>query len=350
MQCSRVEKGWVLLVALSLLLGVGGEGLQEARGWSGEWLRPVPEEMAQVDARRGLRTTFAKEYADVSVAGKRRLAGMLMRQAGMAAADAAIYVMLSEVKDLAVGCGEVELALQAADELGRQFKVDGAAVKFATMQACARSRLSPGQATVLARAARGVAEVRLAADDFEGASRAASVADEAARGCGDTSLQTDVAMLAEFCRDAVRQAPAFRMAMETLSKEPENATASQQAGEFLVFVKQEWGRGLLLLSKGTDEGLKKAASAELARARGAELAEAAEVWAKQAEKKRGPSRQIALRHARALFEAAASDLSGEEKGKCLERVGAMVSLYPVGGELADTGAARSALGELRWGL
>lgn len=341
---SAVGRGRVLLAVMLLTASsvCGQEGQAERQG-----VRPVPEEAAQVDVRRGLRTKYAKDFADVTVAGKRRLAAMLMREAGMGAGDAAIYVALVDAKELAAGCGEVELALQAADELGRQFNLDHAAVRFATMQACLRGKLSPAQGAVLARAAKGVAEVRLAADDFEGASRAASIADEAARGTGDVALQTDTAMLADYCREVVKQGPAFKMATETLTNEPENPAANQQAGEFLVLVKQEWGRGLLLLSRGTNVKLKQAATLELAQARGAELVEAAEAWAALAQTKRGPARVVAARHARQLFEKAAADLSGDAKSKCLERVAAMVNLLPTV-ELVDTRAARTALGELRW--
>ncbi len=312
-------------------------------------LRPVPGDAAQAEARAALKEKFGKDYADISEAGKRRLAGILLRAAATTAADAPLYVTLAEARELASAVGEVELALQAAGEVIRQFAVDAEATRYATLVSCSQRRLTPGQSVALAREAKSVAEARLAEDDFDGASRAANLAEEVSRRSGDPSLQAQLALMADFLREMLRQLPKFREAMSKLERDADDPAANQTAGEFLTLVKQEWGRGLVMLTRGTDALLKAAAAVELSGLRGGELARAGDAWAKLGEKKTGPGRVACVLHARGLYERAAGDLSGAEQQLCLERVGAMVNALPGGSNLADLQAARAALGDARYG-
>lgn len=343
--------GWVVLASGP---GVGWvRGQETGPGGAGEvdrlGRRPVPAEGAQADVRQGLKDRYAKDYADGTPAGKRRLAGMLLRDVGRqpgGLGDAALWVTLSEVRDLAVAAGEVDLALEAAGELGRRFDIDAEAARFAVLTVSARGKLSPGQALSLARAARGLAEQRLAADDFEGAGRAATLADESGRRTGDTSVQAEMALLADFCREVIRLAPRYREAMSRLKDDPEDAAANATAAEFLVTAKQEWGRALVMLTKGSDKALREAARIELSEPRGPALLDAAAAWEAWGEKRQGPGRAIVLRHARGLYERAAEGASGADLDRALERVAALAGSG--GGELADTRAARAKLGETRW--
>lgn len=311
-------------------------------------VRPVPSESVLVAARKDLREKFVREYADASEAGKRRLAGFLMREAASAVSDGPLYVALLEARDLAVAAGEVELALVAAGEVGRKFDVDPESVRYATLAQCAQRRLTPSQAAALSLEAKGVADERLADDDFDGAYRAASLAEEVSRKSGDPALQGQLALAAEYLRDLLRQVPKYREAMVKLEGAPDDPKANQTAGEFLAIAKQEWGRGLVKLSKGTDALLRAAAEAELGEMHGTDLGKAAEAWARLAETKTGPSRATCAQHARMLFERAAVDLEGKDKDLCIERAGAMVNALPGGTNLADGHVARMKLGDLRY--
>lgn len=311
-------------------------------------VRPVPEEAAVVDARRSLRDRYNRDYLDVTPAGKRRLAGLMLREAGRAAGDAALWVALSEARDLAVAGGDAETALSAVVELSRRFDVDLGAGRTSVLQSLAGMRLPAVQAAVAARAARALVEARLSADEFESAAKLAQLAEQLGRQSADTALATEVAQLADFCRDVVRRAPAYRAALDKLAETPDDPAANQTAGEFLVMVKQEWGRGLLMLSRGTHAKLKAAASAELSGERGAGLVSAADEWRAWAGRLQGPGRVVALRHALDLYRRAALELSGDELLACQSSAAAVMSSLPTGTELADVRAARAKLGEARW--
>jgi len=345
---------------LFAVVGVLGVALAagEARAQVGDGVRPVPAESDVAEARRGLRERFARDFGDVTPAGKRRLGALLWREGGRATGDAGVWVALSEARDLAVGAGDVELAFLAAGELGRKFAVDGEAMRVAVLQGLVGGggvKMSPQQAGVAAKAGRGIVETKLAGDDFEGAVRVAGLAEQAARQAGDISLGAEMALLTEFCRDVLRRAGGYRAALKTLAEAGDEtpagqvAGANQAAGEFLVLVKQEWGRGLVMLSRGTDKALREAAAAELGNARGAELMSAAGVWEGWARKQQGPGRRVAMRHALGLYAEAAKGLEGSDLENCLAAAARVVNGWAPGTELVDVRSARTALGEERWG-
>lgn len=311
-------------------------------------VRPVPADAAAAEARRSLRQRWSRDYADVTAAGKRRLAGLLLREAGETSGDALLWAALTESRDLAVSAGDAEIALAAAGELGRRFDVDADTQRTTVLHLLANQRLSAGQAAYAARSARSLAEAMLSRDEFDTAARLAGCSERLAGQSGDGSLAMETAQWADFCRDVVRRSGGFRAALERLRDHPDDASANQTAGEFLTLVKREWARGLLMLSRGTHPRLKSAASAELGGAVGEELLSAADDWRAWGMKQQGPARGAALEHAYGLYRRAAADLTGEALSRCRASAGeAVLAVGP--GELADQRSARLRLGEARWG-
>lgn len=253
------------------------------------------------------------------------------------------------MRDLAVGIGDIDTALDAVRDIAARFEIDVEAMRSAALSSALKARLTPSQAATVAREARALAEARLAADEFEQAVSVSRTADEAGRRTGDTSLQGEMAVLADFCRDALRRAPQFRAALRKLDVDPSDAAANTAVGEFLTLVKQEWGRGLLMLSRGTDRALAAAASAELAGEQGPPLLKAAIAYDDWAGRLQGRSREVVRAHARALYERAVPSLNGADKQTALTRLAGIVRSLPPGAELADRSAARLRLGDERFG-
>jgi hypothetical protein len=338
---------WGGLVWLALVVGGARTGVGEEPGAEGRRER-VPVEAEVTAAKQALRDAHSRDFSDVSQAGKRRLAGILWRDRGKSVTLAAEYARIMEVRDLAIAAGEVELSMEVVAVLCRRFDVEADAARAVTMQQLVKQRLSPRQSGELARMARALVELRLAADDFEGAVRMAGVGEQAARQSGDAALAAEMAVLDDFCRDVLRQAPHFRSALARLAEDPMDASASQRAGEFLITAKQEWGRALVMLSRGTDARLRAAAAAELGNAKGSELLAAADTWYDWSRGKSGPARSAGLSQARKLFELAYPDLSGSQADEALTRVAEVVRLASRPGqpvELASVRAARPKLGD-----
>lgn len=327
--------------------GSAAEAFRASRSPTRIGVRPVPADGPVGTARAALHERYRRDFADVTPAGKRRLAGRLLRDAATEAGDAALWVALSEARELAASCGEADTAIAAACELGRRFDIDADAMLVSVLQQLARQRLSAGAAAGAVRTGSTLVEVMLARDDFELAARVAGLCERMAGQSGDAALSVETAQLADFCRDVVRRAAGFRRAVERLRENPDDVSANQTAGEFLVLVKREWGRGLLMLSRGNDPRLKRAAAAELSGERGEGLLSAADAWRVWAGGQRGPQRDVALEHAYRLYRRSADDLAGDALMRCRSAAGEVV-LGLRGRELADVSAARARLGDARW--
>lgn len=312
--------------------------------------RPVPPDSDVVPARTEIRKKFARDYEDTTPAGKRRLVSLLLREVEKGGGDATVWAMLAEARDLAVSAGETKLGLHAADVTGRLFDVDATAMRFAVVQGVVRPgvKLSAGQAAEAAREARALAESRLESEEWEGAVTASAAAVEAVKRSSDASLQAEVTLFHEFCRELVRTAPQYREALKRLETDPDDKAANTKAAEFLLYARREPGRALVMMSRGTDETMRRAATAELSQAKGPDLLSAAGAWEAWARARQGPAREIGLLKARSLYARSLHDLDGSDVDRTLEKVATLIG----GGattELADLHAARLALGEARWG-
>lgn len=313
--------------------------------------RPIPPDSDVAPARADVKRKFARDYEDTTPAGKRRLASLLLREVERGGGgDAAVWATLAEARDLAVSAGEARLGLHVADVTGRLFDVDAGAMRFAVVQAVVRPgvRLSAGQASEAAREARAMAESRLESEEWEGAVTASAAAVEAVKRSSDATLQAEITLFHEFCRELVRMAPQYREAVKRLEADPDDKAANSRAAEFLMYARREPGRALVMMSRGTDETMRKAATAELSRAKGPDLLSAAGAWEAWAKSRQGPAREIGLLKARSLYTASLPDLDGSDIDRTLEKLATLIG----GGattELADVHAARLALGEARWG-
>jgi hypothetical protein len=335
-----------LVLALGAIAAVPPPPPPASRPASG--LRPVPREQDTAEAKRVLSSRFAPDYADLTPAGRRRLAQLLIREAGKTPGDAGLYAALTEARDMALAAGEVELALSVVQELTRQFDVDRDSARFALLQSAARMPLSATQSLVVARAAAEMTEARLYRDDIDGAHRAALVATDAARRTGDSAVQSEMALLADFTSELLKLLPRYTDAQAKLTAAPDDADANTTCAEFLLLARQDWGKALVMLSKGANAKMRLAATAELSNAHGAERISAADAWLQWAADHKGPAHNLGLRHARDLYESAAASLDqGPDLERCLVKVAEVVSATPAA-QLVDARTLRTQLGEPRW--
>ncbi|MDB5320250.1 MAG: hypothetical protein JWN40_1881 [Phycisphaerales bacterium] len=100
--------------------------------------------------------------------------------------------------------------------------------------------------------------------DYDQAVKSATAADAAARAANDPALAATAAQRLTDVRLLQAEAAKAAPAIAKLAIAPDDAGANVEAGRFLCFWRGEWDKGLPLLSKGSDSGLKAIAQEDLA--------------------------------------------------------------------------------------
>ena len=227
---------------------------------------PVPANAAVVEAEKLVREVFRADYARRSPADRTALAEKLIRNAAETRDDpVARYVLLSEARDLAAAAGNVALAIQAIDELDRQYAIDRPASAADALAAAARLAKSPQDGAALLAGWTAVLDQALTERKYTVATRAAAGAEAALKHTKDKGLIDAV-------RERGRTARALREleqeatpAREALKANPADPAANLAVARYLCFARGDWKQGLPLLAKGTpDPALKKLIRQDLA--------------------------------------------------------------------------------------
>jgi hypothetical protein len=115
---------------------------------------------------------------------------------------------------------------------------------------------------------------------------------------------------------------AMTAARSVLQSNPEDADANTTVGRYLCFIQADWEKGLPLLAKGKDAGLKQLATKELAQPTDLkELFAIADGWWNRSETLPDQRRQLCLmRHAKYWYERAGAMAEGDDRQKVIDRL------------------------------
>lgn len=196
------------------------------------------------------------------------------------AASAERYLLLEKARTVAVGIGDPDVALDAAEELASDFDLDAAGLQARTIEALLPAAGLTAVATATSRALPLLDDL-VAADRYdlavgigEALKNAAKAPSPATRELGSRLAQ------AQAMRQRYEGLAAVR---ERHKKAPDDPKANLALGRFLCLQKNAWEQGLPLLARGDDKALKKLACRELAAPDGAKARlELAEAWRKAA--------------------------------------------------------------------
>jgi hypothetical protein len=283
--------------------------------------QPEPPAAALKEAEKQIRDLYKADYARRTPADLQALAQRFLKEGLSAADDAAVrYVYLREARDLAAQAADAATAMSAAEHLGRLFAVDSAAQKTAALAAVERAVRTPEAAAALVEARLALAEEALAADQFDAATAHATKAESAARHAGDAALLARVQARTKEIGDVRGAVPAARAAEKTLEEKPDDPAANLAAGRFWCLVKGAWDKGLPMLARGSDAGLKAAAARDLARpATPADQVAAGDAWWDLAEKASGTPKARMTSRALGWYQQAWPTLSSLGKSKVRDR-------------------------------
>jgi hypothetical protein len=283
--------------------------------------QPEPAAAALKEAEKKVRDLYKADYARRTPADLQTLAQRFLQE-GLSTADEATvrYVYLREARDLAAQAADAALAMSAADQLGKLFAVDTAALKSAALAAVERAVRTPEAAATLVEVRLALAEEALAADQFDAATAHAAKAEPVARHTGDAALLARVQARIKEIGDVRAAVPAVRAAEKTLEEKPDDPAASLAAGRFWCLVKGIWEKGLPLLARGSDAAMKAAAARDLAKpATPADQVAAGDAWWDLAEKASGTPKARMTARAMGWYQQAWPTLSSLGKSKLRDR-------------------------------
>ncbi|HUY89676.1 MAG TPA: NPCBM/NEW2 domain-containing protein, partial [Pirellulales bacterium] len=284
---------------------------------------PVPERQELAKAERQARELFSVPLTNATEPDRKQaLAEKLIEKAGEAGdASADRYVLLEMARNLAAESGSAKVAAKAANETANWFQADARELQLEAFAKTAKAAASQQQRQELFDAALKLLDEFVGADEFDKASKAAGLAQAAARALKNLQLTKQVA---EQKREAERIAKAYlairedRARLETNENDPQ---ANAAVGEFYGLTKADWPRALPYLARGDDPAYKALAERDLADPDQAEDEKAlADEWWKLAEGEKGPSRKALLKRAGFWYRQAAPFPAGLDKETAEKRL------------------------------
>jgi len=181
---------------------------------------------------------------------------------------------------------------------------------------------TPAEFSALTKALLALADDLVAADQYDGADKAAASALQFSKRAGDAALVTRATTRTKEVAEAKGLYQAMKGVLETIAKAPDDPAANQEMGQFLCYVKGSWDLGLRFMAKGSEPTLKALAEKELSNpTEVAERVTLADGWWDLGEKEKSPLRKAQLQaHARFLYVGALADATGLLRAKIEKRI------------------------------
>jgi hypothetical protein len=282
----------------------------------------VPDDAAQKEAEKTIKSLFKDDYAKRAPADRLALAKTLLKQGSETKDDnAARYVLFREAQDLAARGGDLETAFRAVDEMCRIYATNALVLNNAVLAAAAGAPRTPEEQKAIAQAYVTLAEDACQTRHFDLAAKASQAGLAAAKKVKDVPLLTKAEAQSKAMAVVGERYEKVKKSIEALAANPESPEANQAVGDFECLALGDWEAGLPKLAKGSDAGLKALAAKDLAKpSEGAELAALGDAWWDRAEKETGLSRSNLRQRAGYWYELASAKLSGLSKVKVDKRL------------------------------
>jgi hypothetical protein len=300
--------------------------------------RPVPDEKALAKAEELVRRVLAEDFerAEKEPGGRAKLIALLLEQ-GRETRDLydARYVLFREARDQAIRAGDVKHALRAVHELGLTFLIDEPRLKVDALEKLRDSVKGAPATRELLTATLELAAKLLDDEAHDHTLRLAAVAEAAAAALADKELTAETAKRVQEIRVLHKFYGTVKKYADRLASNPNDPEASLEMGKYHAFVRGNWDRGLPLLARGSEPGLKKLADSDLAQPADvkAQLA-LGDGWRRLVKPPVGPAEAHLLLRAAHWYQQALLQLDGEEMQKVEQQLKAIAGQLPPGFRIA----------------
>jgi WD40 repeat protein len=253
-----------IVIALLLLLTNISSG-QEAKRW------PIPSAQAQAKIESLLQELYKEDLVkaakDPLVRG--RLAQTLLFEGKETKDDAAgRYVLFSKAHAMAAAAGDVNTALQAADELARDFLIPSSTIfqmKIKMLQQASKVAGAPADSyrSVIDRAML-ILDDTLDVDDYPSSLDLIAAAEQAARKLRSIALVSSMRKKQDEIVRLQKEFARWQPFADKLAKVPTDPEANLEMGKYYALIKGNWERGLPMIAQGGKGSLQSLARSDLA--------------------------------------------------------------------------------------
>jgi hypothetical protein len=238
---------------------------QEAKKW------PVPSKEAQAKIESLLQELYKDDLvkAEKDPVARGRLAQTMLFEGKETKDDAAgRYVLFSKAHQMAAEAGDVNTALQAADELAQGFLIPAGTIfqmKIKMLQQASKvvGATNDAYQSVIDRALV-ILDDTLDADDYPSSLDLIDAAEKAARKLRSLNLVVSIRKKQDEIVRLQKEFARWQPFAEKLAKDVTDPDANLEMGKYHALVKGNWDRGLPMLAQGSKSSLHSLAKSDLA--------------------------------------------------------------------------------------
>lgn len=271
---------------------------------------PSEEQLAQASSI--VRDLYDQEFKNAKLdKDKRDFAKKLLEDVARIEADSAgRFVLLRAARDIAAKAGDVTVAIDACDRLGREFRVDLLSMKLKALEQAVVNLAAESELAPLYNNSLQLGDEALKLDDFKSAQALYRLAMNAARRGRSAEREYQVNLREGDLRETRVAYQRITDHVHTLVRAPEDPAANAAVGRYYLLLKRDWDRGLPMVLRGDNALLKKIAESDLAQPTEAEaMVAVGDQWWDFAEKLSVDTEKTSARiRARHWYEAAQPNL------------------------------------------
>jgi tetratricopeptide (TPR) repeat protein len=225
---------------------------------------PTEEQLGQASSI--VRDLYDQEFKNAKLdKDKRDFAKKLIEDVERIEADSAgRFVLLRAARDIAAKAGDVTVAIDACDRLGREFRVDLLSMKLKALEQAVVNLSAETELAPLYENSLKLGDEALKLDDFKAAQSLYRLAMNAARRGRSADREYQINLRENDLRETRVAYQRITDHVHTLVRAPEDPTANAAVGRYYLLLKRDWERGLPMVARGDNAGLRKLAEADLA--------------------------------------------------------------------------------------
>lgn len=306
---------------------------------------PVSSEARQRAAAGQVREVFGEQMDKAATPDQcRQLSATLLETAKHTDEPDGRFALLVEAENCAVLAGDVSAALAAQDAMRSVFDLSTWPAAGELFRRLARSASSADDRQKLCAAIVVAANDAIGDDQFAEARQLDEQALSETLRLDDRDLSDRAASMMARINACEAERKRIAPAIAALAAKPAEPAANAAVGKYLCFFKRDWARGLPMLAKGSDAGLKSLAESELKTLTSSnDQLTLADGWWEWSDSQPPLIRSDVRLHAGKWYAQASSGLSGLSKLKAEERAEDYLKSAPKATAMAEKSPPKAAV-------
>lgn len=227
---------------------------------------PVPSESELTAASELVRQVYSQDLSEATTSQQKNdLARQMVRVAAETDDQASRFILLRSARNIAIGTGDVNHAMQFTNSLVNNFDIDAIEERTNCLTKVSQSLTSPAQVVDFGAAVLPVVEEMVDQGLFVNATELLQLAHTAMQGSRNADQINAISAKQEEVKRYLDKYELIQASFQELETNPADPVAAGKVGQFYCFARGLWSRGLPLLAASDLEPLRDAAREELAK-------------------------------------------------------------------------------------